>query len=72
MTAADGESNSTVSPPSPKCQKTALDILLGEQDERETQASRMNFIDTSQKKWPLETPIHWSGGTEQFQVSSAS
>jgi len=35
MTAADGESNSTVSPPSPKHQKTALDTLLGEQDERE-------------------------------------
>ena len=35
MTAADGESNSTVSPPSPKRQKTAFDILLGEQDEGE-------------------------------------
>ena len=35
MTAADGESNSTVSPPSPKRQKTAFDILLGEQDESE-------------------------------------
>jgi len=35
MTAADGESNSTVSPPSPKHQKTAFDILFGEQDESE-------------------------------------
>jgi len=46
----------------PSASKQPLIYFLENRMKVKTQASRMNFIDTSQKKWPLETPIHWSGG----------
>ena len=68
MTAADGESNSTVSPPSPKRQKTAFDILLGEQENTSIEDELHRYC--TEKVAPRNSnPLV---ETEQFQVSSAS
>lgn len=71
MTAADGESNSTVSPPSPKRQKTAFDILLGEQDESENTSieDELHRYFTEKVAPRNSNPLEW---WKQFQVSSAS
>ena len=62
MSAADVESNSTFSSPSSKCQKTAFDVLLGEEDEDENTSVEDELHRYFTERVALETPRHWSGG----------